>query len=238
MLTNKIFLTSDVEGLPSNSIQEMDAAKTMELQNAGKGVVLSESKLDNIEREIAREVANYRKKYDEIVNSDNPVYKVEGAVDYYAAEMKAELERKVTELNGQYVEMVQAMKDEAMKDVANKRRHISDDERKAARDVVSEVVTAIKFGDGRGALETLIDQAPYMGESRKFALLQEIGRINEASTGHTFERSLQDSAKRLYNKLDEVRDGEMLAVKIAQAMPSYADTPYRQLKMTHPTFRK
>lgn len=238
MLTNKIFLTSDVEGLPSNSIQVMDAGKATELQSSGKGVVLSESKLDNIEREIAREVANYRKKYDEIVNSDNPVYKVEGAIDYYAAEMKEELDRKVTELNGQYAGIVQAMKDEAMKDLANKRRHIPEDERKAARDVVSEVITAIKFGDGRGALETLIDQAPYMTETRKFALLQEITKINEASTGHVFERSLQDSAKRLYNKLDEVRDGEMLAVKIAQAIPSNADTPYRHLKMTHQTFKK
>ncbi len=238
MLTNKIFLTSDVEGLPSNSIQEMDSAKTIQLQNSGKGVVLPEGQLDNIERQIKNLVNDYREKYNEIVNSDDPVYKVEGAIDYYTKKMKVELESDVLELNEQYIGIANAMKEAAMKDLANKRRHISEDERKAARDVVSEVISAIKFGDGRDALKMLIDQAPYMTETRKFALLQEIAKINEASSGHKFEQALQESAKKLYQKLDEVRDGDMLAVKIAQAIPSSADLPYRQLKLTHPTFKK
>jgi hypothetical protein len=237
MLTNKVFLTSDVEGLPSNSIQTMDAAKALELEKEGKGVVIADNKLDEIERNINKAVDDYRKKYTEMTTSENPVYKVEGAIDYYASEMKEQLEREIKELNEQYSMMVHAMKEEAMKDIANKRRYISDDERKAARDVVSEVITAIKFGDGRGALETLIDQAPYMNETRKFALLQEIARINEAATGHVFERALHDGAKRLYRKLDEVRDGETLAVKIAQALPTRVDTRYRTLKMTHPSFK-
>lgn len=233
----KVFLTSDVDGLPSQSIQTMDSKKAYKIEQSGQGVVVNFGNLDAIENQIESAVNKYRKRYEEMISSPRPEFKVEGAIDFYANEMKAELEAEVTELNRQYAEIIAGIKDAAMRDLANKKRYISEEERKAARDIVSEAVTAIKFGDGRGALETLIDQAVYMTDSRKLALLQEIGRINEAATGHTFERALQDSAKKLYNKLDEVRSGEMLPVKIAQALPDSADYPYRRLKMTHVTFK-
>lgn len=237
MSTMKVFLTSEANGLPSQSLQTMDSSAAYEIERTGKGVVVELGNADNIERGIDNAVARYRKKYDEMINSPRPEYKVEGAIDFYAAEMRADLEKEVAELNRQYSGIIQAMKDEAMSDVANKRRYISEDERKAARDVVSETVTAIKLGDGRGTLDTLIAQVPYMTETRKLALLQEISRVTEATQGHTFERDLTGRAKSLYQKLDEARAGDMLAVKIAQSLPFSADGSFRRLQMTHKTFK-
>ncbi|MBY6087011.1 hypothetical protein [Priestia flexa] len=157
---------------------------------------------------------------------------MEGAIDYYTQQMKTELEAEVSELNRQYSEIVSGMKDAAMRDIANKKRYISEDERKAATDTVNEAITSIKFGSP-GALDVLMEQVPYMSDTRKLALLQEIGRITEASS----DQQVVAKARRLYDKLDEVRSGELLPVKIAQALPSSADTPLRQLQMTHPTYK-
>ncbi|USK33064.1 hypothetical protein LIT25_21335 [Bacillus sp. F19] len=236
-MEKKVFLTSEVNGLPSQSLQSMDPSSAYQIERSGNGIVVEFNKLDELENGINNAVARYRKKYDEMIKSPRPEYKVEGAIDFYAAEMKSELEKEVTELNRQYSGIVEAMKEEAMRDAANKRRFISDDERKAARDVVSETVTAIKLGDGRVTLDSLIAQVPYMTDTRKLALLQEISRVTEATHGHKFADELTRKAKDLYGRLEEVKSGDMLAVKIAQSLPGSADGAFRRLQMTHKTFK-
>ncbi|AQX53353.1 hypothetical protein [Priestia flexa] len=231
-MNKKVFLTADHEGLPSQSIQQMDVTEAMHLEASGKAVSVNLSNLDEIENAIERLVADYRKKYDAMTKSEDPVYKVEGAIDYYSKQMKAELETEVAALNSKYEAIVASTKESAMRDLANKRRYISEDERKAARDVVTETVASIKFGN-IGVIDTLIEQVPYMTDSRKLALLQEVGRIAEA----TNNSAVVKKASSLYMELDAVKSGELLPVKIAQALPDSADLPLKHLKMTHPTYR-
>ncbi|KZB91757.1 hypothetical protein A2U94_09755 [Bacillus sp. VT 712] len=231
-MNKKVFLTADHEGLPSQSIQQMDVTEAMHLEASGKAIPVSLSNLDEIENAIERLVADYRKKYDAMTKSEDPVYKVEGAIDYYSKQMKAELETEVAALNSKYEAIVASTKESAMRDLANKRRYISEDERKAARDVVTETIASIKFGN-TGVIDTLIEQAPYMTDSRKLALLQEVGRITEA----TNDSAVVKKARSLYMELDAVKSGELLPVKIAQALPDSADLPLKHLKMTHPTYR-
>ncbi|MCG7314931.1 hypothetical protein MHL30_17570 [Priestia flexa] len=231
-MNKKVFLTADHEGLPSQSIQQMDVTEAMHLEASGKAIPVSLSNLDEIENAIERLVADYRKKYDAMTKSEDPVYKVEGAIDYYSKQMKAELETEVAALNSKYEAIVASTKESAMRDLANKRRYISEDERKAARDVVTETIASIKFGN-TGVIDTLIEQVPYMTDSRKLALLQEVGRITEA----TNDSAVVKKARSLYMELDAVKSGELLPVKIAQALPDSADLPLKHLKMTHPTYR-
>lgn len=231
-MNKKVFLTEDYNGMPSQSIQQMDVTQAMHLEASGKAVPVSLSNLDEIENAIEKLVADYRKKYDAMTKSEDPVYKVEGAIDYYSKQMKAELETEVAALNSKYEAIVASTKESAMRDLANKRRYISEDERKAARDVVTETIASIKFGN-TSVIDTLIEQVPYMTDSRKLALLQEVGRIAEA----TNDSAVVKKARSLYMELDAVKSGELLPVKIAQALPDSADLPLKHLKMTHPTYR-
>lgn len=231
-MNKKVFLTADYNGMPSQSIQQMDVTEAMNLEASGKAVSVNLSNLDEIENAIEKLVADYRKKYDAMTKSEDPVYKVKDAIEYYSKQMQAELETEVAALNSRYEAIVASTKESAMRDLANKRRYIPEDERKAAQDVVTEIIASIKFGN-TSVIDTLIEQVPYMTDSRKLALLQEVGRIADS----TSDSAVVKKARSLYMELDAVKSGELLPVKIAQALPDSADLPLKHLRMTHPTYR-
>jgi hypothetical protein len=233
MLTKKVFMLEEMENKPINSIQVMDAAEAYKLEKAGKAVVLNFDELDEIENKINRAVKKFREKYDAMINSDDPVYKVDGAIEYYTNKMREELEKEVAELQAEYESIVESIKEEAKRDLATKVRFISDTERRAASDIINEAITSVKFGDGSGAIDVLIEQVPYMSESRKLALLQELPRLVDAVSDDKDKRKV----RQLYQRLNEVRAGDLLPIRIAEALDTNADWAFRRLKLTHRAFK-
>jgi len=221
----------------TQTIQSVENSEAHQLEQGGKGKIVDLGDLDVIEQQIEKAVDKYRAKYTEITTSDNPVYKVEGAVDYYTAELKAGLDAEVTELQTKYEGLVNGMKQAAKEDLANQSEFISDKARQEASDIINETVLAIKYGDPIGAINTLIENANYYGDTRKLSLLNELSRLAEATNGHPRQKEIDRKIKSLYHKLNEVKEGRMLPIKIAEALSPRGDDAYRRLTMTHVTFK-
>jgi hypothetical protein len=237
MMMRKVFTLNEVGEIPMNSIQQLEGTEAQRLITEGKAVAVDIPHLDDIERKIAKSVDSFRKKVADMKVSDDPVYKVDGAIDYYTDKLRAELETEVEELQRQYEGLVTGLKEAARQDLANKSDYISDTERKAATDIVNEAIASIKYGDGIGALDVLLERADYFNDTRKLALLKELARLADATTGHARQADIDRKIKSLYQKLNAVRDGELVPVKIAQALGTRGDDAFRQLRLTHSAFR-
>lgn len=217
-------------------LTKMELSEANAHHEAGKGKIVELGKMDELENRVSRAVEQYRKKCETLKTSDNPIYKVEGAEEYFTAQYQVELEYEVEQAQAEYKSFVDGMKDAAMRDLANKTRYIAESERKAAADIVAEAVTSIKFDNGDAALNTLIDSVPYMNESRKLALLQHVDKLADAAQGRYNHKELTSNVKRLYSALNDVREGDLFAVNVAKSLPDSVDGAFRRLRLTHGSY--
>jgi vacuolar-type H+-ATPase subunit I/STV1 len=233
-MEKKIFTLKEVNGVGAHKLTTVDYREAERLEAEGSAMAVDFGTLDNYQKDIDAKVANFRAEIKKMKESQDPKYKVDGAIDYFTAELKAKLEKEVAELNNEYSSTVAAMKEEARRDLANQTKSIPASERQAAADLVSEAITSVKFSPSSGAIDVLLENAPYYSDSRKLALIGELGRLADAVES---DKSASAKVKSLYKKLNEVNAGSMLPVKIAQAIPDRADISFRHLKMTHAAFK-
>ncbi|MBH9965582.1 hypothetical protein [[Bacillus] enclensis] len=234
MEMKKVFLMKEVNGAQAETIQSVDTRQAYKLESEGAAHVLDLGHLDNYEREINKKVEKFRADVRKMKESQDPKYKVANAIDYYTAEMKAQLEQEVAELNDAYSSTVAAMKEEARRDLANQTKSIPASERQAAADLVSEAITAVKMRPNSGAIDVLLENANYYSDARKMALLNELGRLADAVEK---DATASRKVKMLYGELNKVNSGAMLPIRIAEAIPSSADGALRRLRLTHESYK-
>jgi hypothetical protein len=237
-MEQKIFLLQDDGERTAESIHIYDAAVATKLVTEGRAVPVDIPNLDEIERQIDKKVDRFRREIEEIKRSDDPKYKVEGAMDYYSKQLREKLEAEVTELQVRYEGIHAGMLEAAKVDLANQSRFISETERHTANSIVNEAITAIKYGNAVGTLDVLLENASYYTETRKQAVLGELARLSEVIKGHAREKELDKKIGAIYHKLNASREAELIPVKIAQALSSRADTAFSHLKKTHIAFRE
>jgi hypothetical protein len=233
-IEKKVFTLKDVNGVEAHRLTSMDNKEAYRLESEGVVKVVELGRLEDYERDIESKVKSFRAEIKKMKESQDPKYQVEGAIDYYTAEMKAQLEKEVEELNNEYSSTVASLKEEARRDLANQTKSIPASERQAAADLVSEAITSVKFSPSSGAIDVLLENAPYYSDSRKLALIGELGRLADAVES---DKSASAKVKSLYKKLNEVNASSMLPIRIAEAIPSRADISFRHLRMTHAAFK-
>lgn len=233
-IEKKVFTLKDVNGVEAHRLTSMDNKEAYRLESEGAVKVVELGRLEDYERDIEKKVKSFREEIKKMKESKDPKFFVDGALDFYTAEMKAQLEKEVEELNNEYSATVASLKEEARKDFANQTKSIPASERQAAADLVSEAITSVKFSPSSGAIDVLLENVNYYSDSRKLALINELGRLADAVEA---DKSASAKVKSLYKKLNEVNAGSMIPVKIAQAIPDRADISFRHLRMTHEAFK-
>jgi hypothetical protein len=233
-IEKKVFTLTDVNGVQAHRLTSMDSKDAYRLESEGAVQVVELGRLENFEKDIEKKVKSFREEIKKMKESDDPKYKIEGAIDYYTNEMKAQLEKEVADLNEEYAGIVSSMKEEARRDMANQTKSIPQSERQAAADLVSEAVTSLKFSPNSGAIDVLLENAPYYSDSRKLALIGELGRLADAVESN---KGASAKVKSLYQKLNEVNNGSLIPVRIAESIPGSADGAFRRLRLTHEAYK-
>jgi chromosome segregation ATPase len=238
MLSQQVFILSEVDGLAAESLQTLDGVQATKLIQEGKAVEAPTPELNSLQREIDKAVQTFRDKVKKLQASDDPVHRVEGAQEYYVNQYKQELDAKVADLEAQYEAISNEIKEEARRDLANNIENVPSDERAKATDIINEAVVSLKFGNDIGALDMLLENLPYYSGYRKLALLRELPKLSEIASGHMHEKAIESRLKRLYHELNEVRQARLIPIKVAKAIPSRGDGSYRILRQTHPAYKK
>jgi hypothetical protein len=233
-MEKKVFTLKDVNGVEANRLTAMDTKDAYRLESEGVVKVVELGRLENYERDIENKVKSFREEIKKMKESQDPKYKIEGAISYYTEEMKAQLEKEVADLNEEYSSIVASMREEARRDMANRTKSIPQSERQAAVDLVSEAITSSKLHANSGAIDVLLENAPYYSDSRKLALLNELGRLADAVESN---KEASRKVKTLYGELNKVNDDSLIPVRIAESIPNRADGAFRRLRLTSAAYK-
>ncbi|WP_186326509.1 hypothetical protein [Paenibacillus sp. Y412MC10] len=226
-----VYMKETVNGYEKGRLVEMEYVDALQIQGQGKGILVEAGQ--DIQRSIASKVDKYREDYRAMTRSDDPVYKVEGAIDYYTKQMQEKLEKEIAELTEQWKLTYAGMRKAADEDAAKQRRYLTEAEKESAKQHATKAAQALKYGNDPSVLEELVRLAPQMPNGQKLALLDELERIEIAANGKH-----DGLLKRLYSELSSVIEEDMLAVKIVDLLADRSvDFSFRTLKITHPTYK-
>ncbi|SMF91216.1 hypothetical protein SAMN05661091_5379 [Paenibacillus uliginis N3/975] len=231
-MSYRVFMQESFNGHEAGRlVAGLDYSEAHLIQNQRKGVVVDAP--DEYERQITQKVEKYREEYNKITQSDDPVYKVEGAIDYYVKQMQEKLDKEVAELTQQWRDVYKAMQEEAAKDAARFRRYITETEKESARQHATKAANALKYAGDSSVLEELVRLAPQMPNGQKLALMDELERIEGAANGKHGA-----TIRRLYSELSSVTNTDLMHIKVVELLGDVGvDRAYRNLKMIHRTYK-
>ncbi|MGG3312226.1 hypothetical protein ABER23_33075 [Paenibacillus lautus] len=231
-MSYRVFMQESFNGHDAGKmVSGLDYTEAHLIQNQRKGVIVDAP--DSYERQINEKVEKFRAEYKRMTESDDPVYKVEGAIDYYAKQMIEKLDKEVAELTQQWKDVYKVMQEEAARDAARFRRHITETESESARQHAIKAAQALKYGNDPSVLEELVRLAPQMPNGQKLALMDELERIESAANGKHGA-----AIKRLYSELSSVTNTDLMHVKVVELLGDVSvDRTYRNLKMIHRAYK-
>ncbi|MGG4344356.1 hypothetical protein [Paenibacillus lautus] len=228
----RVFMQESFNGHDAGKmVSGLDYSEAHLIQNQRKGVIVDAP--DAYERQITEKVEEFRAEYKRMTESDDPVYRVEGAIDYYVKQMQEKLDKEVAELTQEWKDVYKAMQEEASKDAARFRRYITESEKESAKQHAIKAAQALKYGNDPNVLEELVRLAPQMPNGQKLALMDELERIESAANGKHGA-----AIKRLYSELSSVTNTDLMHIKVVELLGDVSvDRTYRNLKLIHRTYK-
>lgn len=224
-------MKEDFNGHTAGKLVTLDYVEAHQAENQRKGVIVGG--VDEIERQITEAVDRYKREYKAMTESNDPVYKVEGVIDYYTEKMRAKLEEEVGRLTDHWKGVYGGMKEAATAEAARLRHYITESERESAKQHATKIVNALKFGGDTSVLAEAIRLAPRMTNGQKLVLMDEMGRI-EGAAGGKHDAMLRS----LYAELSSVITDDHVPIKIVEALGNWSvDSAYRILRLTHRTYK-
>lgn len=215
----------------------LDKSEADALVEEGKAIYYEgEPELDRYNSEIKNEVALFKKAYNKMKDSKDPRYQDAAFFAYETNKLKKELDEKVGQLQSEYTEIIQDIRNEAQQARANLTRNITLDDEKGAKQLMNELVSVAKLDGVDEAIERIEADTKYYREGRKAAIANELYRLVDIVSEE--DRSTKRRLRALSNKLRQDSEGVELAARMAAALPDTTGWAYNQMKMIHPAYKR
>lgn len=199
-----------------------DRVKANELIDAGKAIELDLPELEKYEKQASDIYDAYQKEVERIKNSDNPIF-TEEVKEYELNRLKEEYERKSAEVEQQYIEYRNKALQDAKVKAAQATVKVTDADKQVAEQFAARASLQLAGAyeqEKSEAVMRIVDDIRHLTDEQRTALQANASQLLA---------NVDDAAdkRKLIAAMQEVRNPDLLALKVAKQLPHTVLTKQR-----------
>jgi hypothetical protein len=231
MAEKNLFMYQTEGSYEQHKVVSVERNKAQELINAGKAVEVSLESYDEYRKKAQDAHKEYKKKENKIKQSENPLhtdeykrYELDKAYKDYAEQTR--------QIQADWTQERERMQAEARAKAARASIHVSQSDKNTAEQVANRITLNVVGASNAAQLSEAVTQASedisYLSDAEKTAIQGKLSEIISQIEAKADKYGVKISTKSLINKAQDVRNADLLAVKVAEQLPGRVDIEYRQ----------
>lgn len=233
MNEDPVFLLQPYENNDQHAVIDLDKQIATQLINDGKATRVSLGEYDEFRKKAQEIHTEYKKAEKKIKASDNPLHNDE----YKAYELKKayeQFEQQTKALQAEYKQKREEMQANAREKAARATVKVSTSDKQTAEQVANRLSLSIAGASNAAQLSDIIstasDNISYLSDAEKVAIQGEMAGIISHIEAKADKYGVKVSAKGIISSAQDVRNMDLLGVKVAEQLPTSIDMEYRRLK--------
>lgn len=236
-MSKSVFLFQSVGNYDKHTllVDFADAKKAEKIVNEGKGIYVDLGEYEKYKEKAAQIHREYEEQKQRIREAENPLLRHPEVQKYELERIEREYEEKTKQIQAEYELFRKRQIEEARKRAAQATIEVTDQDRLTAEQFKNraalKLAAAADNDKGRILLE-IIEEIKLLTDEQKTALQGEIVDLLTSIEGFSREKMA------IIDELQDIRNQELLVLKIAEQLPLTVTTDYNLYKLAKKTFGK
>lgn len=233
MANQSVFMFQNDGERSQHGVYEADTQTADQLVNDGKATRVSLGAYEEYRQKAKDTHTEYKKLERKIKENDSPLATQE-VKDYELKKAYADYEQQTKQIQADYEQARQQMQADAKEKAARATINVNTSDKSTAEQVANRISLDIAGASNAAQLSEIVSKASdnikYLSDAEKTALQGQLtGIIGQVET-KADKYGAKVDARSIISTAQDVRNMDLLGVKVADQLPSSVDMEYRQLK--------